>query len=312
MKSKGLKFEVRSAIWLAMSDIGFDGAFTALVTPFRNGAVDEESLRRLTERQIEAGIHGLVPCGTTGESVALNAQEHAEVVRIVAEQTAGRVPVIAGAGTNSTAKSIELAKLSREAGANGLLLVCPYYNRPTQAGLEAHFRAICDAVPLPAMLYNIPGRSACDLSTDTLLRLADVPSIAAVKDATGNILRAQEVLSRSPDRFAVLSGDDALTLGMMAVGARGVVSVTANLFPTEVVQIVELALAKDFEAARERHLRLLPIHQAMFVETNPGPIKALMAKAELLGPEMRLPMVAPSDEVMAPVHELVVSAGFTR
>ncbi|MCS6799849.1 MAG: 4-hydroxy-tetrahydrodipicolinate synthase, partial [Myxococcota bacterium] len=202
----------------------FEGVFTALVTPFRDGQVDVPTLRDLVERQIAAGVDGLVPCGTTGEAMSLDWDEHALVVRTVVEQARGRLPVVAGAGSGSTGDTVALCRIAREAGADGVLLVCPYYVRPQQAGVEGHFRRVLQEVPIPAMLYNIPGRTAFDLEAATLARLADVPHVVAIKEATGNVLRAQQIVARCGDRFAVLSGDDALTLGMLAVGGRGVVS----------------------------------------------------------------------------------------
>lgn len=289
--------------------VDFRGAYTALVTPFRDGAVDEDRLRELVERQIAAGVDGLVPCGTTGESVTLTEEETRRVVAAAVAQSKGRVPVVAGAGTNSTAKTIHLARVVREAGADGLLLVCPYYNKPTQAGLEAHFRAVLREVPLPTMLYNIPGRCGVDLSAETLARLADVEAIVAIKEATGNVIRAQQILSACGDRYAVFSGDDALTVPMMSVGAVGVVSVTSNLLPAEVAAVTGAMRRGDLEAARARHLALLPIHEAMFVEANPGPIKGAMARAGLLAPEIRLPMVWPEERTLDLLEERLRRAG---
>lgn len=286
------------------------GTYPALVTPFTmDGAVDEEALRALVDRVIEGGVDGVVPCGTTGESVTLTDAEHARVVRIVVEATRGRVPVIAGAGTVSTAHTIHLAEGARDAGADGLLLVCPYYNRPTQAGLEAHFRAVLDAVPLPAVLYNIPGRTGVDLSVDTLARLADVDAIVAIKEATGNVLRSQQILARLGDRFAVLSGDDALTLPILSVGGAGVISVSANALPREVSMVTRLFFEGRFEEARALHLRLAPVHEAMFVESNPGPIKAVLADAGALAPRVRLPLVWPEAASIGKVCAALASAG---
>jgi 4-hydroxy-tetrahydrodipicolinate synthase len=287
----------------------FEGAFTALVTPFRDGSVDEKALAALVEAQIEGGIDGLVPCGTTGESVSLDADEHERVVAVVAQAAAGRVPVVAGASTNSTRKSIELARRSKSAGADGLLLVCPYYNRPTQAGLEAHVRTILDAVPLPGMLYNVPARCAVDMEVDTIARLAQHELVVALKEASGNILKAQDVVAACGDRLTVLSGDDVLTVGMAAVGGRGVVSVLSNLCPGPVSKVAAACLDGDFARARAQQQKLLPAIRAMFVETNPGPIKAVLAARGLIGPEMRLPMVAPSAEVLAAVCATLEAQG---
>ncbi len=280
------------------------GVHPALVTPFRDDAVDEPALRALVDRVIDGGVSGLVPCGTTGESVTLSDQEHGRVIRAVVDQAKGRVPVIAGAGTVSTRHSIHLAQQAKDAGADGLLLVCPYYNRPTQAGLEAHFRAILSAVSLPSVLYNIPGRTGVDLSVETLRRLADVPEIVAIKEATGNVMRAQQILATCGDRFAVLSGDDSLTLPMLSVGGQGVISVSANALPEAVSRVVSLFFEGEHAAARAEHLRLLPVHQAMFVESNPGPVKGLLAQRGHIAPEVRLPLVWPADDVIAGVREI--------
>lgn len=276
----------------------YRGAYTALITPFRDNQVDVDALRALVDAQIEGGIHGLVPCGTTGESVTLSADEMAEVVQTVVEQAAGRVPVFAGAGTNDTRKTVELARRFEGLGVDGLLLVCPYYNKPNQRGLEAHFRAVMDAVQLPTMLYNIPGRTHSDLSVDTLARLADVPHLVAIKEATGNVVRAQEILCRLGDRIAVFSGDDGLSLPMMSLGGAGVVSVTSNAFPRHVAEVVDFAHAGNWDAARRCHLRLVPLHSAMFIEPNPGPVKAILAERGAIAEEIRLPMVWPTEPTL--------------
>ncbi len=288
------------------------GTLVALVTPFRGGLIDEDALRALVEHVIEGGVDGLVPCGTTGESVTLTEAEHARVVRVTVEQARGRVPVIAGAGTASTRHTIELARHAREAGADGLLLVCPYYNRPTQAGLEAHFRAVLAEVPLPAVLYNIPGRTGVDLAVDTLARLADVPEIVAIKEATGNVVRAQQILARLGHRITVLSGDDALTLPMLSVGGMGVISVTANLLPRATSDVCRLYFSGDHERARAQHSRLVPVHEAMFIESNPGPIKAALADAGRMAPEVRLPLVWPSEATRVAVHQALAGSGLTE
>ncbi|UJR82068.1 4-hydroxy-tetrahydrodipicolinate synthase [Sandaracinus amylolyticus] len=273
----------------------FTGTLPALITPFRDDEVDVAALRELVERCIAGGCEGLVPCGTTGESVTLSEEEHALVVRTVVEQAKKRVPVVAGAGTVSTAHTIHLAEISRNAGADGLLLVCPYYNRPTQAGLEAHFRAVAKAVPLPTLLYNIPGRTGVDLALETFERLADVKAIVGIKEATGNVLRSQQIVARMGDRFDVLSGDDALTLPVLSVGGKGVISVTANLLPKETSDVVRLWNAGDVAGARALHLRLNAVHESMFVEANPGPVKAAIADAGHIAKEIRLPLVWPGE-----------------
>jgi len=288
----------------------FAGALTALVTPFRDGQVDVEALRALVEAQIAGGIDGLVPCGTTGESVTLSTAEHTLVVRTVVAQTKRRVPVVAGAGSVSTAHAIELTRIARDAKADGVLIVVPYYNKPTQAGLVAHYRAVLREVPMPTILYNIPGRSGVDLGLDAMAQLAEVPEIVAVKEATGNVLRSQSLIARFGDRFAVLSGDDALTLPILAVGGKGVISVTSNVLPREVGEVVRLWNAGDVVAARQLHLRLVPVHESMFVESNPGPAKAVLARAGRIAPEVRLPLVWPAESSQKLVAEALASAGF--
>ncbi|HEY3356055.1 MAG TPA: 4-hydroxy-tetrahydrodipicolinate synthase [Polyangia bacterium] len=268
----------------------FEGAITALVTPLRGDRVDEEALRRHVEAQIAAGIDGLVPCGTTGESPTLSAEEQARVIRIVVDQARRRVPVIAGAGSNATAHAAALARAAREAGADGLLVVTPYYNKPTQEGLIAHFRAVVDAGRLPTILYNVPGRTGCDLLPDTIARLTAVPEVVAVKEATGSVTRAQDIIARCGDRIAVLSGDDFTCFPLYTVGARGVITVTSNVVPALMAEQWDAAHAGDWERARRLHYRLLPLHTAMFVEANPIPVKAAMHLIGAMSPEIRLPL----------------------
>jgi 4-hydroxy-tetrahydrodipicolinate synthase len=285
------------------------GTYPALVTPFRNGEIDEPALRALVDRVIDGGVDGLVPCGTTGESVTLSDAEHARVIAIVVEQAKDRVPVVAGAGTVSTKHTIALAKQAREAGADGLLLVCPYYNRPTQAGLEAHFRAVLKEVPLPTVLYNIPGRTGVDLAVETLERLGDVRAIVGIKEATGNVLRSQQIIARCGDRFSVLSGDDALTLPILAIGGAGVISVTANALPSQTSSVCRLFFENKLEDARAQHLALLPVHEAMFIEANPGPVKAVLADAGYIAPEVRLPLAWPMESTVTKLREVLKAAG---
>lgn len=288
----------------------FTGTLPALITPFRDGEVDEKALRELVERCIAGGVDGLVPCGTTGESVTLEEAEYARVVRVVVEQAKRRVPVVAGAGTASTRHTIHLSTIARQAGVDGLLLVCPYYNRPTQAGLEAHFRAVAKAVPLPTVLYNIPGRTGVDLGLETLARLSDVKSIVAIKEATGNVQRAEQIVARLGDRLDVLSGDDVLTLPILGVGGKGVISVTANLLPKETSDVVRLWNDGDLAGARALHLKLTPVHESMFVESNPGPIKAAIAEDGHIAKEIRLPLVWPEASSVAKVRAALRTAGF--
>lgn len=268
----------------------FAGTLPALITPFRDGKVDEKALRDLVERCIAGGVDGLVPCGTTGESVTLSEAEHALVVRTVVEQAKKRVPVVAGAGTVSTAHTIHLAEIARDAKADGLLLVCPYYNRPTQAGLEAHFREVAKHVPLPTVLYNIPGRTGVEIAPETIARLhADLPNIQAVKHATGSV-DGVSILKAISD-IAILCGDDPLTLPMMSVGAVGVVSVIGNYAPATTSSLTRSALAGDWDAARATHDRIYPFMRDLLkLDINPIPIKTALALKGMMAEEFRLPM----------------------
>jgi 4-hydroxy-tetrahydrodipicolinate synthase len=286
----------------------FTGCGTALVTPFTSqGAVDEVGVRRLAKRQIDAGIHFLVPCGTTGEAPTLSAAERTRVVEIVVDEARGRVPVLAGAGGYDTREVVEAARAMQAAGASGLLSVTPYYNKPTPDGLYGHYQAIAEATPLPIVIYNVPGRTGCNVDPATLARLATIPHVAGVKEASGNMTQICEVVRGVPPEFLVLCGDDALTLPAMAVGARGVISVAGNELPSEMAQLVEAAEANDFVFARELHTRLLPLMLANFAESNPIPVKALMAQMGLLEEHYRLPMVAPRPETREKLARVLAS-----
>ncbi len=273
------------------------GCGTALVTPFtKAGALDEAGVRRLARRQIDAGIHFLVPCGTTGENPTLTMAERVRVVELVVEEAGGRTPVLAGAGGYDTDEVIRLAREMERAGANGLLSVTPYYNKPTPEGLFQHYRAIAESSRLPIVLYNVPGRTGCNIDVGTLVRLTQIPNVVGVKEASGNITQMCEICRAVPDGFIVLSGDDALTLPLMAIGGRGVISVAANEAPADMSRMVEAAGAGDFETARGLHTRLLPLMLVNFVESNPVPVKAAMASMGLLEEVYRLPMVSPRPE----------------
>ena len=287
----------------------FVGAWTALVTPFRDDAVDERALRDLVEDQIARGIDGLMPCGTTGESVNLSDAEYARVVRIVIEQARGRVPVVPGAGTASTRHSLELGAVAKAAGAAGLLIVAPYYNRPTQDGLFAHYEALARGLGLPIVLYNIPARTGVDVSLATLERLARVSSIVAVKEATGNVVRSADIAARFGDRFTILSGDDSLTLPVMAVGGHGVVSVASNVVPDEVARVVHLYRDGKISEARALSQRLRPLYEALFVESSPGPVKAALAMCGKIAPEIRLPMMMPAESSLAQIRAALQGVG---
>jgi 4-hydroxy-tetrahydrodipicolinate synthase len=274
----------------------FQGSFVAMVTPFRNGKVDEAKLRELVEFHAAHGTDGLIPCGTTGESPTLNHDEHHRVVEIVIEAARGRIRVIAGTGSNSTAEAIEMTKHAERAGAAGALVVNPYYNKPTQEGLYRHFRAIAESVAIPVLLYNIQSRTAINVETDTLARLArDVKNIVGVKEASGSLDQMSQVIAACGPDFSVLSGDDNITLPLLAIGGSGVVSVIANIVPRETADLVHAALEGDWKRARDLHYRLFPLARAAFLETNPIPIKEAMAMAGMLEPEFRLPMCRMSD-----------------
>ncbi|HXK08801.1 MAG TPA: 4-hydroxy-tetrahydrodipicolinate synthase [Vicinamibacteria bacterium] len=286
----------------------FTGVGTALVTPFTSsGAVDEAAVRRLARRQIEAGVHFLVPCGTTGEAPTLTPEERRRVVEVVAEEARGRVPVLAGAGGYDTREVVESARAMHQAGADGLLSVTPYYNKPTPDGLVRHYQAIAEATPLPVVVYNVPGRTGCNVEPSTLARLAAIPRVAGVKEASGNMTQICEVVRAARDGFLVLSGDDALTLPAMAVGARGIVSVASNEVPGEMARLVEAAERNDFAAAREVHARLLPLLLANFAESNPVPVKAAMALMGLIEESYRLPMVPPRAETREKLRRVLAS-----
>ena len=288
----------------------FTGCGTALVTPFRKDqSLDEETLRKLVRRQIQAGINFLVPCGTTGESPTLTHAEHLRVVEITLEEAKGKVPVLAGAGGYNTAEVIELAKELNHMGADGILSVTPYYNKPTQEGLVQHFTAIAKAVPLPIVVYNIQGRTGVNVEPATLKRLAGIDNIVGVKEASGNISQMATVLHLLPEPFIVLSGDDAITIPLIALGGRGVISVVANEIPAEFSKLVHLALAGDFAGARALQRQWFPLMEVNFCEVNPGPVKAAMAIMGLLEPVFRLPMVPPSEANRAKIEAVLKSSG---
>jgi 4-hydroxy-tetrahydrodipicolinate synthase len=268
----------------------FEGVFTALVTPFRNDALDEAALRDLVESQIASGVDGIVPCGSTGEAATLSHAEHCRVVEVCVEAARGRVQVLAGTGSNSTRESIELTRHARDAGADGALLISPYYNKPTQEGLIAHFAAIARESGLPMVVYNIPGRTASNILPETMARLAEIELVVGVKESCGDIAQISRVVASCPESFAVLSGDDALTLPVIAVGGRGVISTTSNVAPRQMVELVTAARAGQLVRAREIHLRLLPLFDALFCETNPIPVKAALVLLGLIEEEIRLPL----------------------
>jgi 4-hydroxy-tetrahydrodipicolinate synthase len=291
----------------------FTGVGTAIVTPFtKTLALDEEGVRRLARRQIDEGIHFLVPCGTTGESPTLSEDERTRIVQICVEEARGNVPVLAGAGGYDTREVIHAARQMERAGANGLLSVTPYYNKPTPDGLIQHYKAIADSTPLPIIVYNVPGRTGCNIDPATLVKLAAIPNIVGVKEASGNIQQMCEICRSVPADFIVLSGDDAITLPLMSVGGRGVISVASNEVPGQMSKMVEAAERGDFAAARKLHAALLPLMLVNFVESNPIPVKAAMAAMGLLDEVFRLPMVAPRAESRAKIVAVLNEMGLLK
>jgi len=268
----------------------FEGASVAIVTPFKNGMVDEEAFRKLIEEQIAAGTDAIVPCGTTGESTTLTHEEHDQVIEITIDAVKKRVPVIAGTGSNSTAEALRLTKHAWEAGADGALLVCPYYNRPTQEGLYRHFRAVAEEVPIPLIIYNIPSRTGTNLLPETLARLAKIKNIVGVKEASGSLKQMSDVINLCGPDFDVLAGDDIFTLPLMAIGGKGVISVVSNVVPQDMAAMVDAFAAGDLEKARSLHYRMSPLIDALFIETNPIPVKAALAMMGKIHYDLRLPL----------------------
>jgi 4-hydroxy-tetrahydrodipicolinate synthase len=286
----------------------FTGTGTALVTPFRpDGSLDEAAIRSLVKRQIDAGINFLVPCGTTGESPTLTHAEHLRVVELTLEVAKGKVPVLAGAGGYNTAEVIALANELRQLGADGILSVTPYYNKPTQEGLFQHFKAIASAVNLPIILYSVQGRTGVNIEPSTVLRLSQISNIVGIKEASGNISQMGAILNLVPKDFLVLSGDDSLTLPLIALGGRGLISVASNEIPAEMTRLVRSALSGDFVEARRLHFQYLALMDINFVESNPIPVKAALAEMGLLQPLWRLPLVAPKPENLARVRAVLES-----
>ena len=290
----------------------FHGSIPALITPFKNGAIDREAFTNLIERQIDGGSSALVPCGTTGESATLSHAEHKEVVELCIQVAGGRVPVIAGAGSNSTREAIELIQHAKNVGADAALVICPYYNKPDQAGLEAHFRAINDAVPLPIVLYNVPSRTACDLLPETVAKLAPLPNVIGIKDASNDLGRvSMHAALTAGEQFTQLSGEDPSSLGHRVMGGTGCISVTANIAPDLCAQMHAAFDAGDLDTARELDQRLIHLHKAMFLSPSPGPAKYVLAKMGLCSNEVRLPIVAPNDQIKAQIDEAMPRAGLS-
>jgi 4-hydroxy-tetrahydrodipicolinate synthase len=291
----------------------FTGVGTALVSPFtKTGALDEPAVRRLARRQIDAGVHFLCPCGTTGENPTLTDAERIRTVELLVAEARGAIPILAGAGGYDTNEVIHLADAMRKAGAAGLLSVAPYYNKPSQEGLYQHYRAIAESTPLPIVVYNVPGRTGVNVEPSTLARLAQIGNIVGVKEASGNVTQMCEICRVVPSGFLVLSGDDALTLPLMAVGGRGIVSVASNEIPSEMVQMVQAAEGNDFAAARQIHARIVPLLLINFIEANPMPVKAAMAAMGLLEEVYRLPMVPPRPESMHKIASVLKDLGLLK
>ncbi len=288
----------------------FTGCGTALVTPFRQDqTLDEGTLRKLVRRQIDAGINFLVPCGTTGENPTLTRAEHLRIVEITVEEAKSKVPVLAGAGGYNTQEVIELAREVEHAGADGILSVTPYYNKPTQEGLYQHFKAIADAIHVPMVVYSVQGRTGVNIEPATLARLARIPNITGVKEASGNITQMANVIQQVPDTFAVLSGDDAITLPLAALGGRGIISVASNEIPAEMTELARLCLKGDFAGARAVQRKYLALMEINFIESNPIPVKAAMGLMGLLDPVFRLPMCAPKPENLAKIEKVLEPLG---
>ncbi|HSL98854.1 MAG TPA: 4-hydroxy-tetrahydrodipicolinate synthase [Candidatus Limnocylindria bacterium] len=273
----------------------FHGAIVATVTPFRNGNLDKNALKKLVTFQIESGTDGIVPCGTTGESATLSFEEHERVIDIVLESADGRVPVIAGTGSNNTKEAVALTRYAKKAGVNGALVITPYYNKPTQDGLLRHFRAVAESADIPIILYNVPGRTGVNMAAQTVARLAEIPNIVGVKEASGNLNQVCDIIRMTPKKFCVLSGDDALFFPMMALGAKGVISVTSNVAPRLMAELYDTYVIGEISRARDIHYHLWPLFQALFLETNPIPAKTALAMMKKIREEFRLPLSPMAD-----------------
>ncbi len=287
----------------------FSGSMPAIITPFRDGQIDTEALERLVDFQITNGVSALVPCGSTGESATLTHQEHAEVVRLVVKAARGRVPVIAGTGSNSTAEAISLTRAAKEAGAAAALLISPYYNKPTQEGIYLHYKAIAEAARFPLIVYNIPGRTASKIEATTIARLAELEHIIGLKEATGSLDEVQEVIRLCGDKIEIYCGDDSLTLPVMAVGGRGVISVTANFMPRQTADMTAACLRGDWATARRLHYAMLPVIRALFTEVNPIGVKAALAMMGYCRDELRLPLLPMSEAPRAKLRAALQQAG---
>ena len=290
----------------------FRGSIVALVTPFKKGKVDEEALSRLVDFQVRSGTNGVVPCGTTGESATLTYEEHQRVIEITVSAAGGRMPVIAGTGSNSTDEAIHLTRHAKSAGADGALLISPYYNKPTQEGLYQHYKAVAKAVDLPLLLYNIPSRTGVNLLPATVARLSAIGGIVGIKEGTGSLQQISDLVQCCPQRFAVLSGDDFTALPTLAIGGVGVISVTANIVPSEMAQMMAAAAKGDYVTAQQLHYQIYALHNAMFLETNPGPVKAALALMRKCGAEVRPPLCGLSRENADKLKSALAAYGLIR
>ncbi|MGA1861687.1 4-hydroxy-tetrahydrodipicolinate synthase [Deferribacter thermophilus] len=289
----------------------FKGSIVAIVTPMKDGKVDEAKLRELVEFQIEKGTDGIVPCGTTGESATLTYEEHCQVIDIVIDQVKGRVPVIAGTGSNSTHETIFLTKHAKEAGADAALVITPYYNKPTQKGLYEHFKAVAEAVDIPIILYNVPGRTAVNMLPETVIELSKIKNIVGVKEASGSLDQAAEIIAGTDDSFALLSGEDSLTYPLLCLGAKGVISVATNIVPELMAELVDSFFAGDINKAKELHYKLFPLFKAIFFETNPIPVKKALYLMGLIEDEIRLPLVPMTEANTERLRKVLLDLGLS-
>ncbi len=287
----------------------FQGAMVALVTPFKEGKIDESNLKELINFQIEGGIDAIVPCGTTGESATLSHEEHKRVMKITVEAVNGRIPVLAGTGSNNTMEAIRLTGYAKEAGADGALLITPYYNKPNKEGVYQHYRKVALEVDIPIVLYNVPGRTALNLDPETVARLAEIPNIVGIKEASGSLQQISEIINLCKENFSVISGDDFITLPVLAIGGKGVISVTANLVPGDVSRLYDSFEKGDYDRARKLHYKLLPLNNAMFLETNPIPVKTALSLLGRISPEMRLPLGPMSDTSLKRLQKVMKEYG---
>ena len=287
----------------------FQGSFVALVTPFKNGKIDEEALKNIIEFQVSNGTNGIVPCGTTGESATLSVEEHNQVVEITVQAVNGRIPVIAGSGSNSTGEAIKLTRHAKEVGANAALHITPYYNKPTQEGLYQHFKKIAGEVDIPIILYNVPSRTSVNMLPETTARLAEIKNIVGIKEATGNLQQISETIKLCGDNFSVISGDDANTLPIMAAGGNGVISVTANIAPEKISALCKSCLESNFSDARKLHYELLDLNNIMFIETSPVPVKTSLSLMGKITGELRLPLTPLSESSLSKLKILLKQSG---